>query len=142
MRSSPYPRILVLLDGTERAERLLAWVRHLAGGAADRIHLLMVEPAPRAVAVGGRAVAFADQLEETVRAAARAYLEPLAIRLREDGLTVQIHVSFGDAGRIVRDAVGELRVDLLVLPDDAARRDLGVLPIPVLTSGPRCPRSA
>ena len=30
MRSSPYSRLLVLLDGTERGERALAWVRHLA----------------------------------------------------------------------------------------------------------------
>src|SRR5262249_53189549 len=84
MRSSPYSRILVLLDGTERAERVLAWVRHLALGGSEQIHLLMVEPAARAVAVAGHAVAFVDQLEESARAAAQASLEPLAIRLRED----------------------------------------------------------
>ncbi len=142
MRSSPYPRILVLLDGTERAERVLAWVRHLARGASDRIYLLRVEPAARAVAVAGRAVAFVDQLEESARAAAHASLEPLALRLREDGLTVQIYVCFGDTGRLVRAAIEELRADLLVLSDDAVRRDLAAVPIPVLTSGPRCRRSA
>jgi nucleotide-binding universal stress UspA family protein len=57
MRSSPYHRILVLLDGTERAERVLMWVRHLARGAGDRIHLLTIAPAARAVAVGARPVA-------------------------------------------------------------------------------------
>ena len=142
MRTSPYRRILVPLDGTERGERVLAWVRHLAGGSSDRIHLLMVEPAARAVAVAGHAVAFVDQLEESARASARAYLEPVASRLREDGLTVQTYVCFGDARGIVRAAIEELRADLLVLSDDALRRDLGVVSIPVLTSGPRCRRSA
>lgn len=67
MRSSPYHRILVLLDGTERAERVLAWVRHLARGTGDRIHLLTIAPAARAVAVGGRSVAFVDQVVPAVR---------------------------------------------------------------------------
>ena len=141
MRTSPYHRILVLLDGTERAERVFTWVRHLAGWS-DRVHLLTVEPAPRAVAVAGRAVAFVDQLEESARASARAYLEPLASRLREDGLAVQTYVCFGDASGVVRAAIEELRADLLVLSDDRVHRDLGVVPIPVLTSGPRCRRSA
>jgi len=142
MRSSPYHRILVLLDGTERAERVLMWLRHLARGAGDRTHLLTIAPATRAVAVGARPVAFVDQVEESVRAAARASLEPLALRLREEGLAVQIYVCFGDADRMVRAAIEELRADLLVLSDDAVRRDLGVVPIHVLTSGPRCRRSA
>ena len=142
MRSSPYRRILVQLDGTERAERVLAWVRHLARGASDRIHLLMIEPAARGVAAGGRAVAFVDQLEDSIRAGARAHLEPLATRLREEGLTVHTSVCIGEAGGIVRAAIEELRADLLVLSDDALPRRLGVVSIPVLTSGPRCRRSA
>jgi nucleotide-binding universal stress UspA family protein len=142
MRSSPYRRILVLLDRTERPERVLGWLRHLARGASDRVHLVMVEPAARAVAVAGRAVAFVDQLEESARASAHAHLEPVASRLREDGLTVQTHVCFGNARGILRAAIEELRADLLVLSDDAVRRDLGVVSIPVLTSGPCCRRSA
>jgi hypothetical protein len=141
VRTSPYHRILVLLDGTERAERVVTWVRHLAGWS-DRVHLLTVEPAARAVAVAGRSVAFVDQLEESARASARAYLEPLASRLREDGLGVQTYVCFGGASGIVRAAIEELRADLLVLSDDRVRHDLGVVSIPVLTSGPRCRRSA
>jgi nucleotide-binding universal stress UspA family protein len=56
MRSSPYSRLLVLLDGTERGERALAWVRHLARGPGSVVHLLMVEPAARALRAGGRTV--------------------------------------------------------------------------------------
>ena len=142
MRSSPYRRILVQLDGTERAERVLAWARHLARASTAQMHLLTIEPAVHAVAVAGHAVAFVDQLEESVRASARAYLEPLAVRLREEGLTVHTYACIGEAGGIVRAAIEELRADLLVLSDDALPRRLGVVPIPVLTSGPRCRRSA
>ena len=132
----------MLLDRTERAERVLGWLRHLVRGASDRVHLVMVEPPARSVAVAGRAVAFVDQLEESARASAHVHLEPVASRLREDGLTVQTYVCFGDARGILRAAIEELRADLLVLSDDAVRRDLGVVSIPVLTSGPRCRRSA
>ena len=141
MRSSPYRRVLVVLDGTDRGERPLAWVRHVAG-LGRILHLLIVEPPARSVRVDGRSVAFVDQLEDSARAAARAYLEPVASRLREDGLAVQTHVCVGDPARIVPAAVDELEADLLVLTSGAPPRVPFTLPIPVLTSGPRCRRSA
>jgi nucleotide-binding universal stress UspA family protein len=66
----------------------------------------------------------------------------VASRLREDGLAVQTHVCVGDATRIVPAAVDELEADLLVLTSGAPPRAPSTLPIPVLTSGPRCRRSA
>ena len=141
MRSSPYRRILVVLDGTAHGERPLAWVRHLAGPGGV-LHLLVVEPPARSVRVDGRAVAFVDQLEDAARAAARAYLEPVATRLREDGLAVQTHVCVGDPTRVVPAAVDELEADLLVLTGDAPPRARAPRPIPILTSGPRSRRSA
>ena len=140
MRSSPYRRVLVVLDGTDRGERPLAWVRHLAGPGGI-LHLLIVEPPARSVRVDGRTVAFVDQLEDAARAAARAYLEPVASRLREDGLAVRTHVCVGDPARIVPAAVDELTPDLLVLTSGAPPAP-STCPIPVLTSGPRCRRSA
>jgi len=141
MRSSAYRRLLVLLDGTDRGERPLAWVRHLAG-PGGMLHLLIVEPPARSVRVDVHAVAFVDQLEDSARAAARAYLERVASRLREDGLAVQTHVCVGNATRIVPAAVDELEADLLILTSGAPPRAPSTLPIPVLTSGPRCRRSA
>lgn len=143
MRSSAYQRLLVLLDGTERGERALTWARHLARGPGSAVHLLMIEPAARVQRVGGRTVAFVDQLEDAARAAARAYLAPVAARLREDGVTVWTHVRVGAPAPVTRAVVEELDADVLVLTDGVARHhDLGALPVPVLTSGPRCPRSA
>ena len=143
MRSSPYSRLLVLLDGTERGERALAWVRHLARGPGSAVHLLMVEPAARVLRAGGRTVAFVDQLEDGARAAARAYLGPVAARLREDGVTVWTHVRVGPVAQIIRAVIDELDADVLVVTDDVGRPlPLHAAPIPVLMSGPRAPRFA
>jgi nucleotide-binding universal stress UspA family protein len=143
MRSSPYSRLLVLLDGTERGERALAWVRHLARGPGGVVHLLMVEPAARALRAGGRTVAFVDQLEDGARGEARAYLGPVAARLREDGVTVWTHARVGGLAQVTRAVIQELDADVLVLTDGVARLlPLHAVPIPVLLSGPRCRRSA
>ncbi len=143
MRSSTYRRLLVLLDGTERGERALTWARHLARGPGSAVHLLMIEPAARVLCVGGRTVAFVDQLEDAARAAARVYLAPVAARLREDGVTVWTHVRVGAPALVTRAVIEELDADVLVLTEGVTRyQDLGAIPVPVLTSGPRCPRSA
>ena len=143
MRSSTYRRLLVLLDGTERGERALTWARHLARGPGSAVHLLMIEPAARVLCVGGRTVAFVDQLEDAARAAARVYLAPVAARLREDGVTVWTHVRVGAPAPVTRAVIEELDADVLVLTDGVTRyQDLGTIPVPVLTSGPRCLRSA
>jgi nucleotide-binding universal stress UspA family protein len=143
MRSSTYRRLLVLLDGTERGERALTWARHLARGPGSAVHLLMIEPAARVLCVGGRTVAFVDQLEDAARAAARVYLAPVAARLREDGVTVWTHVRVGAPAPVIRAVIEELDADVLVLTDGVTRyQDLGAIPVPVLTSGPRCLRSA
>jgi nucleotide-binding universal stress UspA family protein len=144
MRSSAYRRLLVLLDGTERGERALTWARHLARGPGSALHLLIIEPAARVLSAGGRTVAFVDQLEDAARAAARAYLASVAARLREDGMTVWTHVRFGAPAPVTRAVIQELDADALVLTDGVIRHrdDLGAVPVPVLTSGPRCMRSA
>jgi nucleotide-binding universal stress UspA family protein len=144
MRSSAYRRLLVLLDGTERGERALTWARHLSRGPGSAVHLLVIEPAARVLGVGGRTVAFVDQLEDAARAAARAHLASVATRLREDGVTVWTHVRVGAPAPMTRAVVQELGADVLVLTDGVFRHrdDLGAVPIPVLTSGPRCVRSA
>jgi nucleotide-binding universal stress UspA family protein len=143
MRSSTYRRLLVLLDGTERGERALTWARHLARGPGSAVHLLMIEPAARVLCVGGRTVAFVDQLEDAARAAARVYLAPVAARLREDGVTVWTHVRVGAPAPVTRAVIEELDADVLVLTDGVTPyQDLGAIPVPVLTSGPRCLRSA
>lgn len=147
MRPSAYQRILVLLDGNVAGERGLAWARRLAHGPDSVIHLLMVEPPARSVREGSRVIAFADQMEDAARASALAYLERVAIGLREDGLTVETHVRIGNPGPVVRAAIGETAADVAVLSPsgpDRLTRDLllRAASVPVLVAGPRCRRSA
>jgi len=57
---------------------------------------------------------------------------------------VWTHVRFGAPVPVTRAVIQELDADVLVVTDGVIRRpdDLGAVPIPVLTSGPRCLRSA
>jgi len=116
----------------------------MARGPGSALHLLIIEPAARVLSAGGQTVAFVDQLEDAARAAARAYLASVAARLREDGMTVWTHVRFGAPAPVTRAVIQELDADVLVLTDGVIRHrdDLGAVPVPVLTSGPRCLRSA
>src|SRR5215470_14111738 len=103
MRSTIYQRIVVLLDGRPNGERGLAWVRQLARGSGTVVHLVLIRPPGASVRDGIRVLAFADEVDGETRAAALAYLEPAAARLREDGLTVMTHV------RIRKPVGGALR---------------------------------
>jgi nucleotide-binding universal stress UspA family protein len=147
MRANAYQRILVLLDGNVAGERGLAWARWLARGPDSVIHLLIVEPPARSVREGSRVIAFADQMEDAARASALAYLERVALGLREDGLTVETHIRIGKAGPVVREAIGEMAADVAVLSPselDRLTRDLlrRTARVPVLVAGPRCRRFA
>src|SRR5260370_37339523 len=103
-----------------------------------------MRPAARLRRHRGRTADSRDQLEAAARAAARAYLASVEGRLREVGVTVWPHVRFGVPAPVTRAVIQELDADVLVLTDGVIRRpdDLGAVPIPVLTSGPRCLRSA
>ncbi len=141
MRSTIYQRIVVLLDGTPNGERGLAWVRQLARGSGTVVHVVLIRPPGASVRDGIRVLAFADQVDDETRAAALAYLEPAAARLREDGLTVMTHVRIGKPVEATYAAIAEMSADMVVASGvDAAdlRRVLGQAPVPVLVTGPEC----
>ncbi|HKW92431.1 MAG TPA: universal stress protein [Methylomirabilota bacterium] len=146
MRSTTlHQRIVVLLDGTPSGERGLAWVRQLARGSGSLVHLVLIRPPGAAVRDGSRVLAFADQVEDGARAAALAYLEPAAARLREDGLAVMTHVRIGKPVETTYAAIAEMSADIVVASGiDAGdlRRVLRHAPVPVLVTGPECRRSA
>ncbi len=139
-----YQRIVVLLDGTVNGERGLAWVRQLARGPGSTVHLLLIHPPGASIRDGSRVVAFADHVEEQAWAAALAYLEPAAARLREDGLTVT-SVRIGQPVETTYAAIAEMSADILVASGTDAGDLRGVLrhaAVPVLVTGPECRRSA
>ncbi len=83
-----YDKILVPLDGSTFAEQVLPYARLFGIALSCRLELLRVfESVPQEWAdpVQGR---YIDQLASSFRDQAMGYLEEVAIRLRQDGLTV------------------------------------------------------
>ena len=148
-----YKCILVVLDGTLGAERALAWVRQLARCSHAGVHLLMVHPPAKTVISGGHTVAYAHQIDESVRSESLAYLEHVAAELRADGITVRTDARVGGA-EAVRATAREIGADLIAIaptPPRGLRRLLALgftprilrePPGPVLVAGPRSLRSA
>jgi len=149
-----YERVLVVLDGSASGERAVTWARELTGGSGRVVHLVMVCPPAVSVRNAGRTVAFVDQLEDAERATGFEYLDRVARRLREDGLTVATEVRVGSLIDTVEAAARDLAADLVVLSCPAARglqclsraglvsRIVRTISAPVLIAGPGCLRSA
>lgn len=109
--SFPIESILLPLDGSSRAELALPAVIRLAGRLNARMQLLhIVEREAPAVVHGERHLGTAED--------ATAYLNSIAAQLREDGLTVSIHVH-DDPERDITQSIAihatELNADLVVL---------------------------
>ncbi len=122
--SEPFRRIMVLLDGSPRAESVLPHVQDLAAREDAEVILLQVVdtlPAPNAMP-------YADiyRLDQTTigkaRAAAHEYLEARAEPLRMAGLTVHTQVNQNDEPwRAILSAAEANTVDLIAM----ATRGLG-----------------
>ncbi len=99
-----YTRILVPLDGSELAERVLPYVRILARGLQARVELLRVfEPVPPSLAHPEHGL-YLDRIIESIRIQARDYLEAVAASLQREGLVVSCTVHEGSpAPHIVND---------------------------------------
>ncbi|MGH2550652.1 MAG: universal stress protein, partial [Thermomicrobiales bacterium] len=109
--SYPIESILLPLDGSSRAELAIPAVVKLAGRLDARVQLLhIVEHSAPTVVHGERHLGTAED--------ASAYLLSIAALLRDDGLTVSIHVH-DDPERDVTQSIAihatELDADLVVL---------------------------
>ncbi|MBI2871886.1 MAG: universal stress protein [Chloroflexi bacterium] len=100
-----YTRILVPLDGSGLAEQVLPHIRLLGKGFGCPVELVrVVEEVPSDAAYVVRGVP-AEVLARRVHAAAKRYLEGVAVPLREDGVTAGTMVRRGDpATHIVTEA--------------------------------------
>lgn len=108
-------RILVPLDRSSTAERVLPLVITLARGSGAAIRLLVVEPVPESrVGQDGRVVAYADQEQARLEAEGLDYLRALT---RQCGgvSDVECVVRFGDpVDEILREA-GAFDADLIAV---------------------------
>jgi hypothetical protein len=107
-----------VLAAVQGAPNVDAWTASLAPfvSARGRVDLLTVLPeVSTCIAVGSRVIAYVDQQEDALRREARLSLDPLAVRLAQDGRTVSIDVRFGDTMTVVLDAARAARVEAIAL---------------------------
>ena len=108
--------ILVPLDGSPLAEQALSVAVALASHQSSRLVLVRAVPAASAAAYGDphaqRAVAARERGD---RATVEAELGALAERLQHDGLSVEGHVTVGDAASAIVAMAAEEAADLIVM---------------------------
>ena len=112
-----FERILVALDGSARAERVLPYVEALAERFGAELTLLRASLAamPPSVAVVGPDVIPGAHTTRAEREEARVYLEAIAARLRGRGLSVAMaQPGLPAVGAILRYARTK-RVDLIAM---------------------------
>jgi nucleotide-binding universal stress UspA family protein len=128
-----YERILVALDGTEIAERVLPHAEALARAFGSTLILLRVTTPPEKLMAelsGGMDVApsIVDPTEilDDERAEIADYLDSVAGRLRGAGLTVQTDEQPGAVANEIVQRATDLKADLIAMTSHA-RSGLGRL---------------
>jgi nucleotide-binding universal stress UspA family protein len=121
-----YEKILVPLDASDLAEKVLPYVRELASKFASEVRLVTVVPPTATVLAaypGGMltypaAEVTIDELEESQEAAEEnisAYLESVAKRFEPDGLRTQIDIIEGDPADSLIDYAKQNGVSLIAI---------------------------
>lgn len=108
-------RILVPLDGSERAETAAAFAANLARGSGGSLRLLRVSPVPKQWIDGsGRVIVYADQEMERLSAAGRDYLE--TVRAQLPVVPMESVVRFGKPAEEILAEAEASGADVIVLP--------------------------
>lgn len=111
-----YNRILVPLDGSQRAEAILPHVAELAGRfAAEVVLVQVIEPLPEVTAPGVPALSLpiAEIHEHT--AAAEIYLAGIKDELGQQGLRVRLLVPYGHVVDQIIAAASQEEADLIAI---------------------------
>lgn len=134
---SPYRRIVVALDGSERAERILPQVAMLArqfGAAVTLVRVItppgpLVSEVPEGAVQDDRASSAPAACTDRERCEAAGYLQALADHLRAEGLTVTCLESTGQAAEAIVEGARVVRADLIAMTthgrSELARHVLG-----------------
>ena len=121
-----FANILVPLDGSALSEQALAMAQHLARSAATSLHLLQVislrpeldalrGSGDESVTVLEMAQDAARRLREAQTARGQAYLEGLAVQLRQAGFHVTTALREGAADEHIVAYAQEHAIDLIVM---------------------------
>ena len=111
-------RILVPLDETVQAERVLDMIADMGRGAGATVRLLHVAPVPDNVVSDGRIVAYADQEAARLENEGLDYLR--AVEVRMNGFPVESAVRFGDPMPEILAEAEAFGADLIVMSTKAA----------------------
>lgn len=118
-----YRRILIPLDGSERAERVIPHVLHLARTSGAELLLVhVVEPpviatpvvAPIAEPAAPQLVTLKDALKQA-QAEARTYLEKQQKKLDEEGVSCEVQLEQGGAVQRIAHVAETQDVDLIAM---------------------------
>ena len=108
-----YHRILVPLDGSENAEKVLPWVKAegLCHGAT--ITVLRVIPPLRSSLMMTPAIL--EQIKEQTDKITQDYLQGVAARLQAEGLEIKTDKLPGSPAQVILDYAEENQFDLIVI---------------------------
>jgi nucleotide-binding universal stress UspA family protein len=111
-----FKAILVPLDGSKRAEKILAYVEELAFlREASVILLQVIEPASFMVDLYDTVPRFNQELADSACHEANAYLEALANDLKAKGLQVKSVVKFGLIVSTILEVAEQEHADLIAM---------------------------
>jgi nucleotide-binding universal stress UspA family protein len=118
-----YERILVALDGSEIAERVLPHVEALARAFGSTVILLRATTSPEKLMaelspgldVATPILLDPDEILNEERTEIASYLEGVAGRLRGDGLTIQTDEPSGNAAEEIVQRAKDLGADLIAM---------------------------
>ena len=112
-----FKKILVPLDGSKRAEKILLHVEDLAHrySKSQVVLLQVVEPIPVSVNLGNYVPPLEKEEIDREFKVARAYLEKLRGRLQRKGILARVHVLLGPVVPTIVDLAAREKVDLLAL---------------------------
>ncbi|MFQ5792469.1 MAG: universal stress protein [Acidobacteriota bacterium] len=109
-----YKRILVPLDGSALAERILPHVEAIAKGTGAEV-LLVRSVTPVHGAIAAEAPTQAREWLEADQAQAARYLEGVATRLQDTGVTTKLEVLVGEPAVEILSAAEKEDVDLIAM---------------------------
>jgi nucleotide-binding universal stress UspA family protein len=108
--------ILVPLDGSERAERILPYVEDLASARDTKvIFLQVIEPAAYSAAANLGTPYYSQEVVESVFNGAKAYLDTLSENYRTKGLNATSLVKYGLAVHTILEVAKREDADLIAM---------------------------
>jgi nucleotide-binding universal stress UspA family protein len=111
-----YRKILVPLDGSERAEMILPHVEDIARQFKSEVLLLrVIEPMPATIGLDGAVPPIDPWIVDRDYKDSRSYLEKIQARLRKTGIVSRILLRWGQVVPSIVDLAEQEKVDLVAM---------------------------